>query len=452
MKEFKYIEKNKISKNILQEKTINSLLRLSMPIFIGMISHIIYHNVDLYFVGKISSDCIASIGFVYPISFLFYGFLNGIGSALTSIVGNRFGAMKFKEIDNISKIGTSFLVFLGIIYFFIIYFFGKNILVFIGVPSNILNQTYSYLFILSISSIFDAYNIAVRSIYTGKGNSKTPMLIISIGAIINIFLDPFFIHYFSFSGAAIATTISNLLVFISFIYLVKKKNFVNVKIVNFFKKEILVLLKIGIPASITMIIISFGNIIYNYILTNFSIDAIASIQINTRIEDVFFLFVISISYGAMTLISMFIGAKDFKKLSLIIYQSISINVLIGLILSFTFYNFSSFLINIFTDNHNVISISETYFKHISFIYPLIAFGLSTGRILQGFGTSIPMLLITSVRVLLLGVPLAYIFTYILEKEIQFVWFAMIISSIVAFCIAFVWLFKKLKNISIKSLK
>jgi len=442
----------KDKQKILEEKTIIALFKLSMPIFVGMITHIIYHNVDLYFVGKISSSCIASLGFIYPISFLFYGFLNGIGSALTSMIGNKFGAGKLKDIDIIGKIGLSFLLCLGLFYFACIYFYGKKILVLIGVPSNLLDQTYTFLSILSISSIFDAFNISVRSIYTGKGNSKTPMIIISIGAIINIILDPILIYYFSFKGAAIATTLSNIIVFFIFIILVNKTKFINIKLIYFLKKELITIIKIGVPASITMIIISFGSIILNLILKQYSINAIAAIQINTRIEDVFFLFVISISYGAMTLISMFIGANKIAKLKTIIAQTLFINFFIGLSLSYIFYNYSYYLVQIFTDNINVINFSQSYFKHISYMYPLIAFGLSAGRIMQGFGTSIPMLVITSVRVLVIGLPLSYTFTYVLNKNIEFVWYAMMISSIISFFIAMIWLFNKLKNFSINSLK
>jgi len=433
------------NQNILKQKTIIALFKLSMPIFVGMISHVVYHNVDLYFVGKISSSSIASVAFVYPISFLFYGFLNGIGTAMTSIVGNKFGASNFKDINNISRIGTSFLLVLGLAYFLIIFFFGKNILNFIGVPESLLNQTYRYLSILSISSIFDAYNISARSIYTGKANAKTPMLIISLGAIINIILDPIFIYFFGFIGAAIATTASNLILFIIFFILVKKYKFIDLGITSIFNKNLFTILKIGIPASLTMIIISFGSMIYNFILRTFSIDAVAAVQINTRIEDVFFLFVISVSYSAMTLISMFIGAKDYLRLKLVVYQTLAINIIFGISLSLIFYNYSYYLSKLFTKDINVINISVSYFKHISFIYPIIAFGLSAGRIMQGFGTSIPMLSITSVRVLLVGIPLAYYFTYSLNKSINYVWYSMIISSIIASFLALLWLISFIKK-------
>lgn len=436
------------STNRLQETPIVALFKLASPIFIGMIIHVIYHNVDLYYVGKISSTCIASMGFVYPIVFMFFGIANGIGSAITSVIGNKFGASKLNDLKLYERVATSFLLCFGLFFFIIILFFGKKILTFIGVPNNILSQTYLYLLIISMVGFFDSYSVSIRSIYTGLGNSKTPMIIISVGAVLNIFLDPIFIHFYGFIGAAIATSLCRFIV--SIIFFIKSKN--SIKLINFFRKELLVILKIGIPASLSMIIISSGNMAINYILNHFSINAVAAIQIVTRIEDVFFLFVISIAYASMTLISMYLGAKTYKKIFEISYKTFFINIGTGLLISLLFYNFSVYFINIFTTNIDVIKIANSYFKYISFIYPIIAFGLSVGRLMQGFGTSIPMLIITSLRIVFLGLPLAYIFTFILNKPIEYVWYSMIIASSVSVIIAFVWFYIKLKNIYTISLK
>ena len=73
-------------------------------------------------------------------------------------------------------------------------------------------------------------------------------------------------------------------------------------------------------------------------------------------------------------------------------------------------------------------------------------GLSIGRILQGIGLGMPSLIITIIRVIGVAGPLAYYFTNILNKPIEWIWYAMVISGLMATIISIVWLgvaFRKL---------
>jgi Na+-driven multidrug efflux pump len=72
--------------------------------------------------------------------------------------------------------------------------------------------------------------------------------------------------------------------------------------------------------------------------------------------------------------------------------------------------------------------------------------MSVGRILQGLGKGLPMLVITSIRILGVSAPLALFFTMVLNKPIEWVWYAMIISTIVSILISLIWLKTTFKNL------
>jgi Na+-driven multidrug efflux pump len=72
--------------------------------------------------------------------------------------------------------------------------------------------------------------------------------------------------------------------------------------------------------------------------------------------------------------------------------------------------------------------------------------MSVGRILQGLGKGLPMLVITSIRILGVSAPLALFFTMVLNKSIEWVWYAMIISTIVSILISLIWLKTTFKNL------
>ena len=68
-----------------------------------------------------------------------------------------------------------------------------------------------------VGSVFMVFAVFFRSILSGEGDNRLPMIVLGIGTLINIFLDPIFIYNYSIKGAAIATLISQFAVFIIYI-------------------------------------------------------------------------------------------------------------------------------------------------------------------------------------------------------------------------------------------
>jgi Na+-driven multidrug efflux pump len=58
--------------------------------------------------------------------------------------------------------------------------------------------------------------------------------------------------------------------------------------------------------------------------------------------------------------------------------------------------------------------------------------------MQGLGKGIPVLLITIVRVLVVSAPLGLYFSFVLEKPVEWNWYAMMIAAFISFTIAILW--------------
>ena len=87
---------------------------------------------------------------------------------------------------------------------------------------------------------------------------------------------------------------------------------------------------------------------------------------------------------------------------------------------------------------------------IVFAYPFISIGMTSSRVMQGLGFGSPMLFLTLTRVILISVPLALYFTFIVNAPVKFVWIAMLISSICAAALAYPWMRITLTRSKIKS--
>ena len=87
---------------------------------------------------------------------------------------------------------------------------------------------------------------------------------------------------------------------------------------SFIMKDII---KVGFPASLSMVIMSIGQLVFNRILVHFSTDAVAAYQVGGRIDMVIFLPIMSIAFGLTTLVGMFHGAQEMDKVKYIIKEN-----------------------------------------------------------------------------------------------------------------------------------
>lgn len=422
-----------------------SLWTLAIPIIAGMGIQTLYSIVDMIFIGMLSGEAIAAVAFNFPIFFFVMGISFGLGSGVTASIARFIGSDDKVNADNAAEhaivmalVISALLTSLGLLY-------GKQILVKIGCTPEVLPQAWEYLKVSCYGLSFGVFSGFFRSILAGEGDMKFPMILAGIGTVLNIVLDPIFIFTLNFgvSGAAWATTISQMIIFIIFIYMLffKDHAYVQFKLRDFNPSYFILvdIIKVGLPASMSMIVMAIGQLLFNIMLATFSTDAVAAYQIAGRIDMVVFLPIFGIASALTTMVGMFFGANEIDKIRFITRYGISSSFIITSVGSIILYVFAPFIISGFTDEAVIKNIAVNYLRVISLLFPFISIGLTIGRILQGLGLGMPSLIITTIRVIGVAGPLAYYFIYILDKPVEWMWYAMFISGIMATIISIVWL-------------
>ena len=422
-----------------------SLWTLAIPIIAGMGIQTLYSIVDMIFIGRLSGSAIAAVAFNFPIFFFVMGITFGLGSGVTASIARFIGSEDKVNADNaaehailIALLISALLTTVGLLY-------GKQILIKIGCTAEVLPQAWEYLKVSCYGLSFGVFSGFFRSILAGEGDMKFPMILAGFGTILNIILDPIFIFTLGFgvAGAAWATTISQLIVFVIFIFMlfVKDHAYVKFKLRDFsLSKYILIdIIKVGLPASVSMIVMSAGQLIFNRMLATFSTDAVAAYQVGGRIDMVVFLPIFGIASALTTMVGMYYGANEIDKIRYITKYGISRAFIITSIGSILLYIFAPVIISVFTNEIVIKNIAVDYLRVISLLFPFISIGLTIGRILQGIGLGMPSLIITTIRVIGVAGPLAYYFIYILNKPVEWMWYAMFISGIMATMISVIWL-------------
>ncbi|MEO2160039.1 MAG: MATE family efflux transporter [bacterium] len=429
-----------------------ALWTLAFPIMAGMGIHTLYTIVDMIFIGRLGGDAIAAVAFNMPLFFLVLGLSFGVGSGVTASIARFIGAKDKVNADNTAEhavalglIISTILTTLGLIY-------GEDLLQQLGATESVLPLSWDYLKVSLIGLPFMVFSTFFRSILSGEGDMKLPMAVAGLGTILNIILDPIFIFTLGYGvgGAAMASAISQLIVFLIFVYMlfVKEHAYIRFRMRDFSPSIFIIkdIIRVGLPASMSMIIMAFGQLVFNRILVRFSTDAVAAYQVGGRMDMVIFLPIMAIASALTTLVGMFFGAKEIEKIKFIAKYGIIRSMMVTGVLSIILYIFAPLVVKSFTLDVGIQSIAVTYLRFICLIYPLIAIGMTVGRILQGLGKGLPMLVITSIRILALSAPLALYFIMVLNKSIEWVWYAMIISTIVSVVISVIWLKSAFKDL------
>lgn len=421
-----------------------SLWKLAMPIMAGMGLQTLYTIVDMIFIGRLGGEAIAAVAFNMPLFFFVMGLTFGLGSGVTASIARFIGADDKVNADNSAEHAVLLSLLISISLSTILLLFGKTILQKIGATESLIDMSWTYLKVTTFGMLFMVCSTFFRSILIGEGDTKTPMVIEATGTVLNIILDPIFIFILNLgvAGAAWATIISQCIVFIIYLYVlfVREHTYVKFNLRDFTYSSFILkeIINVGVPASMSMIIMSVGQLVFNIILVNFSTEAVAAYQVGGRIDMFVLLPIMSIASGLTTMVGMFYGAKSIDKLKAIITYGLKSSFTIAAISSVVIFLSAPLIVKVFSDVPYIQNTATTYLRLMALVYPLVAVALPSSRILQGFGLGMPILIITGIRVLIVSSPLALFFIYILHKPLVWVWYAMMISAGISFIVAISW--------------
>ena len=443
--------KNKLS-NFIENPSL-ALWKLSIPMMLGMSVQAIYMLIDTAFIGKwVGSNALAGLGLIFPPMFIIMGITFGLGSGATTVIAQEIGKGKKQLADNAAEHIIILGIILSIIFIMIGIFFGETLIKYQSEDLEVYNQASSYFYTMLYGIPFMVLSIFFRSILSGEGDTLLPMKVLGLGTLINLLLDPLLIYYFQIKGAAMATVASQAIVFIIFSYLMifNNKTYISLNLkkfsydFNIFNK----ILKLGLPASMSMVIMSIGLFFYNSILgmSEYSTNAIAAYSTAHRIEHLFFIPIISLATSMVTLIGMFYGAKKYNLIDYIFYYSLKSGILISIIFGLIFYFFSSTMFTLFTNDSQIITIGTEYFKIFSFAIPFVTIGMISSRCMQGLGKAYPMFIITCFRVIIISCSFTYYFIIYLNKPLYYAWIAIFLSCFLSSIISYIWFLLTKKNI------
>jgi MATE family multidrug resistance protein len=299
-------------------------LRLAYPIIIGMLGHTIVGIVDNAMVGQLGPKELAAVSLGN--SFIFIAMSLGIGfsTAITPIVAEADGANSIEKGRSAFHNGLFLCTLLGIMLFLMI-FFAKPIISFMGQPDEVVNLAKPYLDIVAFSLIplimFQAY----KQFADGKSETKYSMWATIIGNIVNVIINYFLIFgiwifpQMGIVGAAIGTITSRIVMLAFMHYVMVKKPkfhpyFEKFSWEEISKSMIKKIINLGTPSAMQMFfeVALFTGAIW--LCGMIGTTSQAANQIALSLASLTFMFAMGLSVTAMIRVGNQKGLQDYKKL------------------------------------------------------------------------------------------------------------------------------------------
>lgn len=429
-------------KDLTEGEETNLIIVFALPMLIGNVFQQFYNMVDSWVVGNfIGKESLAAVGASFPIIFLLLSLVIGFSMGSNVIIAQNYGAKKMDAVR--SAIDTTYVTL----------FWGSVILTALGllavdpilrllrVPENIMGPAGTYLRIIISGLVLTFGYNGVGAILRGLGDSKTPLYMLIIATILNVFLDLLFVIVFRWgvAGAAWATVIAQGVSFFgSLIYLnrthdVLRTNFLKLR---FDKDLFLSCLRIGLPTGLQQTLVSLGLMFMSSVVNGFGTDVMAGFTAASRIDSFVAMPAMNISMALSTFAGQNLGARKPDRVRRGFRAALTIGSLITALLVVVLYAAGALLIGIFSTDAEVIRIGYQYLRVIAPFYFAFTTMFIINGVIRGSGAVLIPLVSTLVSMWLVRVPAAVLFSGL--WGVIGIWWAMPTGWIVGMCISYTY--------------
>ena len=427
-----------------------AIFLLSVPMILEMVMESLFAVVDIYFVGKISTNAVATVGLTESVLTLIYGVAIGLSMAATALVARRVGENNIKKATDAAFQAILIAVVLSVIVGLAGMWFAKDILRLMGGEEDLVEEGYGYTQIMFAGNISIMLLFLINAIFRGAGNASLAMRSLWIANGLNMLLDPLFIFGWGpvpamgIEGAAIATTIGRSTgVLYQLYFLLAGGAVIQLSIRNIVVswQTIRNILNLSVGSMGQFLVESASWIFLVRIISVFGSEVLAGYTIAIRIIIFSILPSWGLSNAAATLVGQNLGAAHPARAEQSVWSTAFYNLLFLLVLSVIFYVYAYEVVGLFTQEPVVIEQGAQALRIICLGYAFVSYGMVLAQSFNGAGDTKTPLYINLFCYWLLQVPLAWMLAIPLELGARGVYMAVAISFSVSAVIS-IFIFRK----------
>ena len=433
------------------------LANMAIPMIASMLVQALYNIVDSIYISRVSESAVTALSLAFPVQNMMIAFSSGVAVGVNSLLSRSLGE-KNQRMANKSAGNGITLIAIVVVFFMLFGFFGAH--PYYAMQSNIeetVRGGSTYVSIICLFCIGSFMEILLERLLQSTGRTVYSMITQSLGAIINIILDPIFIFgYFGLpamgvAGAAVATVIGQCIAASLALYFNIKKNPDIQLVLSDLKLEAEAVWKIvvvGVPSMVMMAIGSIMNFGMNQILQGFSETATGVFGIYYKLQSFFFMPIFGLNGATISIVAFNYGAKSKERMMKAIKLACCVALSIMLLGLLAFQVIPEVLLGIFNPSEEFLAIGVKALRIISIHFPVAAVCIAIGGVFQALGNGVYSTIVSLGRQLVVLLPAAYLLS--LTGDVGMVWWSFVIAEVMSFILSAIF-FTKIYNDKIKNL-
>lgn len=389
---------------------------LAVPMVLELVLESTFAVVDIYFVGKLGSSAIATVGLTETMLFMLYAICMGLAMAVTAVIARRIGEGKREEAA-VTAMQAIWIAVLASIPFSIAgIVFAKDLLRMMGADEWTLTHGYGYMQWALGSNVVIMLLFTINAIFRGAGDAAAAMRVLWIANALNIALDPILIFGFGpipamgVEGAAIATAIgrgTGVLLQLWILFRSGKHLRVARRGISWHGAIVWNIVRTSLGGIGQMVVAMTSWIFLMRILARIGSEAVAGATIAIRIMMFTMMPAWGMSNAAATLVGQNLGAQQPARAEASVWRIGAYNMVYLLAVSVAYFAFPHELMGIFTDDPTVIAIGEEWLRILSYSLFVYGWWMVSVQAFNGAGDTVTPTWINVVFFWLIQIPLSW---------------------------------------------
>ena len=293
---------------------------MSLPMILIMLVQVLYNMADVFFMGRSGSYMqVAAISLAGPVFSVISAFNTLIGFGGCTAISMALGREDREKAKQYSSFTFWAGLAVGAVVGGVILLNLRPLVTLLGADAETAGFTMSYLRIVTIGAPISIANGALGNSMRADGESKGPVVVMMLGTITNIILDPILIQVFGMGirGAAIATVIGNLVSFVGMVRMTRKSSIYSASLKDLAPGSWRIL-GYGVPMAAGTLLMSLSAVFSNRILVTFGNTAVAAQGVAGKAGMLISMIIMGICMGVQPAVSFNYGAGNNQRVHQIV--------------------------------------------------------------------------------------------------------------------------------------
>ena len=371
-----------------------AIIKLGIPTVISSLISVIYNLTDTFFIGLLDDPIqIGAISLAFPIFVVIQALGTIFSVGAPSYISRCLGSGNHKEVKKTSSVSFYGVIIMTVIMSALYFLFQNPILKLMGATAENYEATKSYAGIIVVFAFTISVQIVLLCLLRAEGKVKESAMGTMIGTIVNIVFDPIFIFPLKMgaAGAAWATILGNTCAAVYCILVILKKNtFLSVSIKDFKVERKIVgeIFRIGLPSSLTNLVMSISNILLNNFASNYGNSAVSAVGVSGKLMTVMTMIIGGYGMGYLPFVGYNYGAGKMKRVRDSFWFTTISSTIFGLALTIPFWMFGSGFMRVFTSDEKIIELGVHCLKIYVFCLPVLGLQYTVTSTFQATGKAI----------------------------------------------------------------